>query len=213
SNEKHVVDICDLITEKGYDLNIWAYARIDTVNELLLQKMKKAGINWLAFGIESAASKVREGVAKRFNQEKIKKAIEMTRAAGIYVLGNFIFGLPDDDLETMQETLNMAMEFNFEYANFYCAMAYPGSKLFQDAVDQGLKLPDTWHGYSQFGEDCLPLPTKYLSASQVLRFRDEAFLKYHLNPDYLDMMERTYGKPTADHIKDMCKIKLKRKYA
>lgn len=211
SNENHVTDICDLIIERGYDLNIWAYARIDTINEKLLGKMKKAGINWLAFGIESATSRVREGVAKKFNQEKIKKAIELTRAAGIYIVGNFIFGLPDDDFETMQETLDMAMDFNFEYANFYVAMAYPGSKLYDDAVAKGIKLPDSWHGYSQFGEDCLPLPTKYLTASEVLRFRDVAFIKYHLNPKYLTMMEKTFGKKTAEHIKEMCKIKLKRK--
>lgn len=213
SKESHVEDICDLIIEQGYDLNIWAYARIDTINENLVKKMKAAGINWLAFGIESATSKVREGVSKRFSQDKIKEAIEMARNAGIYVLGNFIFGLPDDDYETMQETLNMAMEFNFEYANLYSAMAYPGSKLYNDALAQNAKLPDSWHGYSQFGEECLPLPTKYLSASEVLRFRDEAFLKYHLNPKYLQMMEEKFGKETADYIRDMCKVKLVRKYA
>ncbi len=213
SRESHVIEICDLIIERGYDLNMWAYARIDTVNEKLVRKMKRAGINWLAFGIESGAARVREGVAKKFNQDKIKKAVEMARAAGIYVLGNFIFGLPDDDFETMGETLKMAMEFNFEYANFYVAMAYPGSKLYEDAVARGLKLPDTWQGYSQFSEDCLPLPTKYLTAAEVLSFRDEAFIKYHLNTRYLEMMENTFGKETADHIRDMCKIKLRRKYA
>lgn len=213
SRENHVTEICDLIIDRGYDLNIWAYARIDTVNEKLMGKMKKAGINWLAFGIESAATKVREGVSKKLNQDKIRNAVEMARSAGIHLVGNFIFGLPDDDFETMQETLDMAMEFNFEYANFYVAMAFPGSRLYDDALSEGLRLPDTWHGYSQFGEDCLPLPTKYLTPSDVLRFRDNAFLKYHLSPRYLEMMERTFCKETADHIREMCKISLKRKYA
>ncbi|MEE8269001.1 MAG: cobalamin-dependent protein, partial [Nitrospinaceae bacterium] len=30
-SEQHVLGICDRIIERGYDLNIWAYARIDTV--------------------------------------------------------------------------------------------------------------------------------------------------------------------------------------
>ena len=42
-NKKRVHDICDLIIEKGYDLNLWAYARTDTVDLELLKKMKKAG--------------------------------------------------------------------------------------------------------------------------------------------------------------------------
>lgn len=213
SKESHVFEICDLIIERGYDLNMWAYARVDTVREKLMEKMKRAGINWLAFGIESAAARVREGVAKKFEQGMIRKAVEMSHAAGINVLGNFIFGLPDDNFETMQETLEMAMDLNLDYANFYVAMAYPGSKLYEDAVAKGLELPGTWHGYSQFGEDCLPLPTKYLKSSEVLKFRDEAFLKYHLDPEYLERVEKKFGKETADHVREMCKINIKRKYA
>ncbi len=212
STESHVAKICDLIIERGYDLNMWAYARIDTVRKKLIGKMKRAGINWLAFGIESAAAGVREGVAKKFDQGKIKKTVEMTRAAGINVLGNFIFGLPDDNYETMQETLEMAMDLKLDYANFYVTMAYPGSKLYRDAVAKGLKLPGSWHGYSQFGEDCLPLPTKYLTSAEVLKFRDGAFLKYHLDPGYLDRMEKKFGRETTEHIKEMCRINIRRKH-
>ncbi len=44
-------DLCDLIIKGGYDLNIWAYARVDTVNEPMLKKMKQAGINWLCLWV------------------------------------------------------------------------------------------------------------------------------------------------------------------
>jgi radical SAM superfamily enzyme YgiQ (UPF0313 family) len=44
--ESHVVRLCDLIIERKYDLNIWAYARVNTVNERMLRKMKQAGIRW-----------------------------------------------------------------------------------------------------------------------------------------------------------------------
>ena len=53
-NRRHVLGICDLIIERGYDLNIWAYARVDTVKDGMLDKLKRAGFNWLAFGIEAA---------------------------------------------------------------------------------------------------------------------------------------------------------------
>ena len=87
--------------------------------------MKKAGINWLAYGFESANQKVRQGVSKKFNQLKMIAAANMTRNENINIIGNFIFGLPDDDIETMNETLHFAEELNLEYINFYTAMAYP----------------------------------------------------------------------------------------
>ncbi len=210
--EDRVIRICDLIIQGGYELNIWAYARVDTVNERMLKKMKQAGINWAAYGIESASRKIRQGVIKKFEQDTIAKAVEMTRTAGIYINGNFIFGLPDDDLETMQETLDMAKEFNFEYVNFYTAMAYPGSQLYEDAIKQGTPLPEEWYGYSQYAEESLPLPTKYLSAAEVLRFRDKAFKEYFSNPRYLAMIREKFGQKVVQHIEDMLKHEIPRKF-
>ena len=207
-----VIRICDLIIKGGYNLNIWCYARVDTINESMLKKLKQAGFNWIAFGIESANKKVRQAVSKRIAQEKIQRAVDMTRAAGIHIIGNFIFGLPEDDFETMQETLNMAKEFNFEYVNFYTAMAYPGSQLYEDAVKQGIKLPETWHGYSQYSEDTLPLPTKYLSAADVLRFRDNAFKEYYRNHKYIEKIREKFGPKVVEHIEEMLKHEIRRKF-
>ncbi len=207
-----VMRICDLIIEGGYDLNMWAYARVDTVSEPLLKKMKQAGFNWIAFGIESANKKVRQDVSKRITHKKIQKAVEMTHAAGIHIIGNFIFGLPEDDFETMQETLNMAKEFNFEYVNFYTAMAYPGSQLYEDALREGIKLPEQWQGYAQYSEDTLPLPTKHLSAAEVLRFRDNAFKEYFNNPDYIEMIREKFGPKVVEHIEEMLKDEIHRKF-
>jgi len=211
--EDRVTRLCNLIIQRGYDLNIWAYARVDTVNKPMLEKMKQAGIKWLAYGFESASQKVRKDVAKKTEEDQTKKAIEMTQAAGIYIMGNFIFGLPEDDQETMQATLDMAKEYNFEYVNFYMAMAYPGSQLYKDALKQGVKLPETWHGYGQFSEEAIPMPTKYLSAAEVLRFRDNAFRDYFSNPRYLEMVRQKFGSEVVEHVKDMLKYKIQRKYA
>ncbi len=210
--EDRVVRLCDLIIERGYDLNIWAYARIDTINERMLKRMKQAGINWVAYGIESGSKNVRQGVTKKFGQDTITRAVEMARDAGLYMMGNFIFGLPDDDRETMRETLDMAKSFNFEYVNFYAAMAYPGSALYEESLRNCVRLPEVWHGYGQFSEEALPLPTKYLSAEQVLRFRDEAFKEYFSNPAYLEMIERKFGPAVVAHIGEMLKHKIRRKH-
>ena len=210
---ERVIKICDLIIQRGYDLNMWCYGRVDTVNELMLKKMKKAGINWICFGLEAGHEKVREGVFKRINPDSLTKGIRLTQEAGIYIIANFIFGLPDDNLETMQKTLDMAKEFNFEYVNFYVAMAWPGSKLYEDAVQNKLRLPETWSGYAQLSEDTLPLPTKYCSAKEVLRFRDKAFVEYFSNPKYLEMINKKFGSEVVEHIKGMLTKKINRKFA
>src|SRR6185436_10937853 len=57
-NHRHVTGICDLLIERGYNLNIWAYARVDTVKDGMLDKLKRAGFNWLALGIEAADDRV-----------------------------------------------------------------------------------------------------------------------------------------------------------
>lgn len=212
-NERQVLGICDLIIDRGYDLNIWAYARIDTVKDSMLTKLKQAGVNWLGIGIESASKYVRDGVDKSFGKKDIKEIFDKIRAADINIGANFIFGLPDDTLATMQETLDLAIELCPDWANFYSAMAYPGSKLYDLAVTNGTALPDTWVGYSQHAYEALPLPTDHVSASAVLQFRDQAFHTFFEHPRYLEHVERRFGTETVAHIQSMTTHRLKRKFA
>jgi radical SAM superfamily enzyme YgiQ (UPF0313 family) len=210
-NERHYMSILDMLITKDYDLNIWAYARVDTVKPENLKKMKRAGINWLALGIESANPDVRNGAEKKMRVTDIKNVVRSIQEEGIRVIGNYIFGLPEDTLETMQETLDMAMDLNCEFANFYSAMAYPGSKLYDIAIKEGWELPKQWHGFSHHSYETLPLPTKYLGAKDVLKFRDEAFHRYFENIDYLNMIEKKFGRHVKEHIREMTKTRLKRK--
>lgn len=209
--KSHVIGICDLIIERGYDLNIWAYARIDTVKEEFLEKLNRAGFRWLALGIESGSKAVLKSVEKgRFDGDQTLKVVNIIRDAGINIIGNYIFGLPEDTYESMNETLDLAIEANCEFANFYSAMAYPGSKLYNMAIEKGWELPDSWIGYSQHSYETKPLRTEALPASEVLRFRDEAFHRYFNNPRYLSMIKTKFGQQVHDHILEMTKIKLRR---
>jgi anaerobic magnesium-protoporphyrin IX monomethyl ester cyclase len=209
-NRKHVQGICDRIIERGYDLNIWAYTRVDTIKDGMLDKLKAAGVNWLAFGIEAGADRVRDNVDKSFDQAEVYDVLRRVRDAGINVIGNYIFGLPEDDRETMQATLDLALDLRCEFANFYSAMAYPGSPLYTQALRQGVPLPERWTGYSQHSRDCLPLPTRYLPSHEVLRFRDEAFIKYYTDRSYLEMVEKRFGSATFSQIKQMTSHTLER---
>jgi hypothetical protein len=90
-------------------------------------------------------------------------------------------------------------------------MAYPGSQLYDIALESGWQLPDSWHGYSQHSYEALPLPTKHVSAAEVLRFRDNAFHLYFSDPTYLDMLEQKFGRSVREHIERITTSRLKRK--
>ncbi len=211
-NANHFMKVCELIIARGYKFNIWCYSRVDTVKDQFLATLKKAGVNWLALGIESGNARVRKDVTKgKFEDVNIRDVVKKIRDHGINVIGNYIFGLPEDDRDSMQMTLDLAMEMNTEEANFYSAMAYPGSPLHGIARKEGWKLPSTYAGYSQHSYECQPLPTKYLSADQVLAFRDAAWMKYHTNPKFLELLKTKFGQVAVDETLKSTQIKLKRK--
>ncbi len=212
-NEKRVTELCDRIIERKYDLNFWAYARVNTVSQRMLAKMKQAGINWLAYGFESGSKRVIKDVTKGYDTEKVMDVVQQTYSEGIYICGNYIFGLPEDDYESMNETLALMFEINAEWSNIYSAMALPGSKLYDLALENGWALPESWQAYSQYAYETLPLPTKYLSGGQVLAFRDYAFDAYYKNPAYLNMIRSKFGDETMKHIMSMAEKSLDRKYA
>lgn len=212
-NEKRVVRLCEMIIERGYELNMWVYARVDTITEKMLAKMKEAGINWIAYGFESGSERVIEGVSKGYKIEQIGKVVQMTYALDLHVCANYIFGLPEDDYDTMNQTLKLMLDINAEWANIYSAMAYPGSKLYETALKNNWPLSECWQDFSQYAYESLPLPTKYLNGGQVLAFRDYAFNTYYNSPRYLNMIRRKFGERTLQHIVRMAEKSLQRKYA
>jgi len=208
----HFMEVCELIIERGYDFNIWCYGRIDTIKVEYLETLKKAGVNWLAVGVESASSYVRQDVVKgNFSKTNIIELVQSVKDTGINIIGNYIFGLPEDNYETMRDTLGLAIELNCEFVNFYTAMAYPGSALYIEALKNKWPLPETYSGFSQHSFDTLPLPTKYISSSDVLRFRDEAFHTYYTNSNYLAMIDSKFGQDAVQMINEMISHKLDRK--
>lgn len=211
-NPNHFMKICRMIIERGYKFNIWCYSRVDTVKDQYLETLKKAGVNWLALGIESGNARVRKDVTKgSFEDVNIRDVVKKVRGHGINVIGNYIFGLPEDDLDSMRMTLDLALEMNTEEANFYSAMAYPGSPLHGLARREDWTLPEAYSGFSQHSYDCQPLPTKYLGAGRVLAFRDEAWMKYHTDPSFLELLRTKFGPVAVDETLRSARIKLKRK--
>ena len=214
-NKKYYKQLCNLIIERGYGekLSMWAYSRIDTIKDAeQLKLLKKSGIKWLGIGIESGDKNIRLEVTKgKFENVNIRDVIKLAHENGIEVIANYLFGLPKDNLDTMKKTLDLSLELCTVAWNAYAVMALPGSAMYKQAIENNHQLPTTYEGFSFHSYDTLPLPTEFLKPHEILKFRDEAFHKYHTHKPFLEKVKKRYGQIAVDNILEQTKIKLKRR--
>lgn len=201
-NTQKTKELCHRIIDSGLKLRMWCFARTDRVNPELMSLMREAGIEWVFMGFEAGNDQVLKGVHKGQTVEQIKKAVDVVHSEGINIGGNYVFGLPNDTIDTMKQTLSLAQELNTEYANFFETMAYPGTKLYDVAKRKGYPLPERWGQYGFFAPDAVPMRNENLTSKEILDFRDKAFKRYFSSERYQSMIRRTFGQKIVDYIND-----------
>lgn len=146
-NHKHLHAFCDEIINRGLKFNWSIFARVDTVNPEVLQKLRKAGCNWLSYGVESGNQEILDTVKKRITLDMVRKSVKMAKDAGIDVLISFILGLPGETKETMAQTLDFARELGTHYG-FHVLAPFPGTEVRENADKYGLEiLTNDWTKY------------------------------------------------------------------
>jgi anaerobic magnesium-protoporphyrin IX monomethyl ester cyclase len=211
-NRKYYRPLLEKIVDRGLTFSMWTYSRVDTVREEALELFKKAGVNWLALGVEAGNQTVRQQVSKgSFKEVDIRDVCATVRGAGINVISNYIFGLEHDTQETMRQTLDLALELNTEMANMYPCQALPGSPIHTRARAEGRRLPDSYAGYAFLSYDAQPLSNQHLTSAEILRFRDQAWQTYFNNPAYLNLVERKFGAAQRRNVEEMSRIQLRRR--
>lgn len=211
-----ISEFCDLLETRGYDLNIWCYARADSVEPEILKRLKKVGVNWIGYGFEAGDD---ERSLKDINK-KLRKTweftntdvVKMTRDAGINMIGHAILGLYEDDEEAIYRNMAFLKKHKFEWNNIYPAFAYPGTPFYKRYVEDGIvQEPDSWTEYSLYGYDCKPLPTKHLTSARVLELRDRLVVEYYADPEIRDDFIGKFGEETMAHLDEMFSHRLPRK--
>ena len=214
-NPKYYMPLCDLLKtrNKRDDLRMWAYSRIDTIKKPNILKMvREAGIKWLCLGIESGKKDIRLEISKgKFEDVDVPTVIEKVHEADIDVMANYIYGLPGDTPESILETLNLSKQLCTRGWNTYASMALPGSNLYKLAIEKNYKLPDCYEGYAWLSYECQPLRNEHMSAEEILKMRDDAFIDYHTYLPFLNKIKEKFGQKAVDNINEMTKVKLKRK--
>lgn len=203
-------EFCDLLEERNYDLNMWCFSRTDTVTPEILKRLKKIGVNWVAYGFESFDKKILDSTRKK-NKANVLDTIKWTKEADINICADVIAGLWDDNLDTIKQTRDFMIEHEFEWLNVYPAFGYPGTPLYDEYISKKIiSEPKDWGTYGLYSKKCNPLPTKYLSSSEVLKARDEMFNSYFENNKIQNMIKNRFGEKTLTHIGSMLSKPLER---
>ena len=142
-NVKSFTAFCDELIARNLPIQWFGNARADNLTDpAFVHRLKRAGCWMLALGIESESEEIRKDMVKRLEREKIQAAFKNMREAGIKSFAFFIFGYPGETPQTMDQTTRYAIELDPDFANFYPAVPYPGTALYEKCVRDGLLQPE-----------------------------------------------------------------------
>lgn len=138
SNPEWVYEFCDKIISNGLNIHFRTYARANSLSKELLEKMKQAGCFWLSIGFESGSQKMLDLMNKKIDVTKNYEAVDLIKEAGINLTPTFIIGLPGEEIDTLEETREFIQKTGIDEAGTFYATPYPGSKIYDFAVEKRL---------------------------------------------------------------------------
>ena len=177
-DKEYVKNLCSEIIERGIHISWTSNSRVDTVDGPLLKLMARAGCWMISYGIESASQKVLDEVVKGTTVEQAYEAVRYAQEAGIKTVGHFILGLPGETEESIEYTINYAKQLGLDLAQFYSAVPFPGSRLYERALKEG------WiknHDFSHFRQDYAIMELPTISSQMVNRYRALAYRQFYFN--------------------------------
>jgi len=178
ANKERVKKLTDRI--KGMGLSYRIATRADKLDKDIAKWLGDSGCEIVSLGIESGNDYILRKVRKRMTTSQNKDAVRMLAEEGIDVKGFFIIGLPGESYETARQTIEFAEELKKEgltFADFYPLVPFPGSPIFNNPKNFGIKIIDkNWGNYCQAGVSEIKsvVETEYLKANEIKSLVEEA---------------------------------------
>jgi radical SAM superfamily enzyme YgiQ (UPF0313 family) len=150
ANQHHCLAVCEEILRKELEINWTSFARVDTVSEKLLSRMKAAGCTAVSFGIESANPVILNTIQKGITLDQVRNAIRLCLRVGISPYASFILGLPGETPQTIKETAEFAANLQREGLayGFHILAPFPGTEVRAQSDRLGIRiLSDDWSRY------------------------------------------------------------------
>jgi len=182
-NAKTFGRFCEELIERQLDIRWFGNARADNlVNLEFVQRLRQSGCWMLAMGIESGSEETRRDMVKRLEEQKVEAAFRNLRATGIKSFAFFIFGYPGETPATLDRTIDYAIGLDPDFANFYPAVPYPGTELYEKVVREGLLVDEDW---SRMEYSYYLLRGNGLDEAVVMRAINRAKRRFFLRPRYV----------------------------
>ena len=196
-NVKSFTAFCDELISRNLPIQWFGNARADNLTDpAFVHRLKRAGCWMLALGIESESEDIRKDMVKRLERKKIETAFANMRAAGIKSFAFFIYGYPGETAQTMDQTTRYAIDLDPDFANFYPAVPYPGTALYDKCVRDGLLRPEE-ADWSRMEYSYYLLRGQELNDRLVMDAINTAKRRFFLRPGYI-----------ARHAGDVVKLAL-----
>jgi anaerobic magnesium-protoporphyrin IX monomethyl ester cyclase len=139
-NRKKFVQFCEELIARGLNDKVkWGInTRVTDIyrDRELLKFYRKAGLVHVSLGTEAAAQLKLDQFNKETKVEENKEAIRLLREADIFVEAQFIVGLDNETPETLEETFQMAWDWQPDLANWAMYTPWPFTPLFQELKDK-----------------------------------------------------------------------------
>jgi radical SAM superfamily enzyme YgiQ (UPF0313 family) len=158
---KRIEAICKGVVDNGITIQWGCEGRVDSVAQHLFPAMARARCRTIMFGIESGSQKILDRLQKEQTLAEVEHAVVTAKRAGIEIVhGFFTVGNPDETVEDMEATFDLASRLPLDTFGFNRLCVYRGTPLWQEYVKRGL-VSDTadWYKYfkcSSIDPTCLP---------------------------------------------------------
>jgi radical SAM superfamily enzyme YgiQ (UPF0313 family) len=147
SDGQRVKEICNGIKERNLNFTWSAFARVDTVDQEMLDAMVAAGCDSVSFGLESGNPEMLKRIKKGVKLEQVHSAVKMCKQSGMLAHASFMVGLPGETKETMAQTEELAKSLDIVYGYHYLA-PFPGTTVREKVHKYDLEiLTDSWDKY------------------------------------------------------------------
>ncbi len=193
-NKKRTMDLAKELIRRGNRLPFDSNCRADVGIDLeLLRTLRQAGARLFCVGFESGDPEVIRGVRKNNTDsrnanyhEEARKFVRLCRKADIKIHGCFMIGNLNETRESMEKTLQFAMELKPDTAQFFPIMVYPGTESYRQARELGYIASQDfsqWLTPDGLHNSVVNLPG--LTHRELVEFCDKARRRFYLSPGYL----------------------------
>jgi len=147
-NHEHCAAVCDEIIARKPNIMWGAYARVDSVDRPLLEKMKQAGCYGLCFGVESGVQEILDLAHKGITPLKTREAVRLCQSLGYEFIASFIAGLPGETEESLKRSIDFAESLGEGSWGFHILSPFFGTEVRNRAAELGVRiLTNDWERY------------------------------------------------------------------